>query len=227
MVSFLSRSTGRVRGVASGARKTKSRFGSTLERLSHVRIWYYERETRDLVRINQCEMIESFLDSFRDYALSVVLSLFSEITEAVLPERETADANFRLLLLASQAVKRSGKAELPLAYFSLWTVKLGGWLPPMGICARCGKELNERETLYFSSAIYAMACDRCRRGVARPFSGAAMAVARRMLSERLDKIDASAAHPQAAREITEAMLDIIESQIDKKLASRVLLESTV
>ena len=165
---FLSRSMGRVRGVAAGARKTKSRFGSTLERLSHVRIWYYERETRDLVRINQCEMIESFLDSFRDYNLSVVLSLFSEITEAVLPEREAADANFRLLLLASQAVKRTGKAELPLAYFSLWTVKLGGWLPPLGSCARCGKELDEREARYFSSATSVMVCEKCRRGVTRP-----------------------------------------------------------
>src|ERR1700690_3468823 len=122
LVSFLSRTMGRVRGVAAGARKTKSQFGSTLQTLSHVRIWYYERETRDLVRINQCEIIESFLDAFGDYASSVALALFSEITEAVLPEREPADANFRLLLLAAQAVKRTGNSELPLAYFSLWTV---------------------------------------------------------------------------------------------------------
>lgn len=227
LVSFLSRSMGRVRGVAAGARKTKSRFGSTLERLSHVRIWYYVRETRDLVRINQCEMIESFLDSFRDYALSVVLSLFSEITEAVLPEWEAADANFRLLLLASQAVKRTGKAELPLAYFSLWTVKLGGWLPVLGSCARCGKELHEREARYFSSANSAMVCEKCRRGAARLFSSEAMVAARKMLSERLDKIESVGVQSPAAREVTEAMLDIIEGQIDKKLASRLLLESPV
>ena len=65
LVSFLSRAMGRVRGVAAGARRTKSRFGSTLERLSHIRIWFFEKETRDLVRISQCEMIESFLDAFR------------------------------------------------------------------------------------------------------------------------------------------------------------------
>jgi DNA repair protein RecO (recombination protein O) len=66
LVSFLSRTMGRMRGVAAGARKPKSRFGSTLERLSHVRIWYFERETRELVRISQCEMIESFLDALGD-----------------------------------------------------------------------------------------------------------------------------------------------------------------
>src|ERR1700761_2566001 len=135
LVSFLSRTMGRVRGVAAGAKRTKSRFGSTLERLSHVRIWYYEKETRDLVRISQCEIIESFLDVFRDYATSVVLGLFSEITEGVLPEREASDANFRLLLLATQTVKHTGKTELPLAYFSLWTVKLGGWMPAVDRCA--------------------------------------------------------------------------------------------
>ena len=77
LVSFFSRSMGRVRGVAAGARKTKSRFGSTLEKLSHIRIWFFERESRDLVRISQCEMIESFLDAFGDYPSSVALALFS------------------------------------------------------------------------------------------------------------------------------------------------------
>src|ERR1700678_3800004 len=94
LVSFLSRSMGRVRGVAAGARKTKSRFGSTLERLSYIRIWFFERENRDLVCISQAEVIESFLDAFGDYASSVVLALFTEITEVVLPDREASDANF-------------------------------------------------------------------------------------------------------------------------------------
>ncbi len=142
LVSFLSRTMGRMRGVAAGARKPKSRFGATLERLSYIRIWFFERETRELVRISQCEMIESFLDAFRDYPSSVALALFSEITETVLPDREPSDANFRLLLLAAQAVKRTGKPDLPLAYFALWTVKLGGWLPSLTRCARCGDVLD-------------------------------------------------------------------------------------
>ena len=57
IVSFLSRAEGRLKGVAQGARKPKSKFGASLETLSHVRICFYERETRDLVRIQQCELI--------------------------------------------------------------------------------------------------------------------------------------------------------------------------
>jgi DNA repair protein RecO (recombination protein O) len=132
LVSFLSRSMGRVRGVAAGARRPKSRFGSTLERLSYIRIWFFERETRELVRINQCELIESFLDAHRDYGSSVALALMTEITEAVLPDREPSDASFRLLLLAAQTVKRTRNIHLPLTYFCLWTLRLGGWLPEVG-----------------------------------------------------------------------------------------------
>jgi DNA repair protein RecO (recombination protein O) len=225
LVSFLSRTMGRVRGVAAGAKRTKSRFGSTLERLSHVRIWYYEKETRDLVRISQCEIIESFLDVFRDYAASVVLGLFSEITEAVLPEREASDANFRLLLLATQTVKRTGKTELALAYFALWTVKLGGWLPSLDRCGRCGRAISAGEQHYYSASALAFMCEKCRTSGMRAFSGAAQGAARKMLTQRLDLLSEDMIQPQVAREITEAMLDIVESEIGHKLASRELLES--
>jgi len=229
LVSFLSRSMGRMRGVAAGARRPKSRFGSTLERLSHVRIWFFERETRELVRINQCEIIESFVDAFRDYDASVGLSLFSEITQAVLPDREASDATFRLLLLCVQAVKRTRKVEPALAYFTLWTVKLGGWLPPLDACSRCGKPLQGRDQLgqpsYFSPSASAIVCVNCRRPGLRAISPAALAAMRRMLAERLDRLTQEAVPPRTAREVTEPMLDVIEHQIDRKLVSRELLES--
>jgi len=240
LVSFLSRSMGRVRGVAAGARKTKSRFGSTLERLSYIRIWFFERETRDLVRISQCEVIESFLDAFGDYSSSVVLALFTEITEAVLPDREPSDANFRLLLLAAQTVKRTRKTELPLAYFGLWTVKLGGWLPPFDRCAQCGKALNVKETLYVSPRGSAVSCANCRKPGMRALSAQAVGLARKALTERLDKLVENGTDgtqesagagtpysPQAARELTDFMLDIVEYQLDKKLSSRQMLEAPV
>lgn len=229
LVSFLSRAAGRMRGVAAGARRTKSRFGSTLERLSYIRIWFFERETRELVRISQCEMIESFLDAFRDYESSVALSLFSEITQAVLPDKEAADANFRLLLLCAQTVKRTSKAEPALAYFALWTVKLGGWLPPLDKCSRCGKTLTTdsipSQPGYFSRSTSAIVCANCRRPGMRAISPAALSAAQRMLAERLDRLSEQFVPLRAAKEVAEIMLDVIEHQIDRKLMSRELLES--
>lgn len=226
LVSFLSRAMGRVRGVATGARKPKSRFGSTLERLSHVNIWFFERENRDLVRISQCEMIESFMDAFRDYASSVALAIFSEVTESVLPEHEPSDANFRLLLLASQMVKKSLKPEIPLAYFALWTVKLGGWLPALDRCGRCGEPLTDNAPVYFSTSGSVIVCGKCRRPGMRVLSPVAISLARRMFGERLDRLMESSTLNLAkpARELTDSMLDVVEHQIDRKLKSRELLE---
>lgn len=228
LVSFLSRAAGRVRGVAAGARKPKSRFGSTLERLSHVRIWYFEKETRELVRIRQCEIIESFLDAFRDYTSSVALSILSEVTESVLPDHEVSDANFRLLLLCAQTIKQTGKADLPLAYFAIWTVKLGGWLPALDRCGFCGEVLPESSPAYFARSGSAVACAKCRRSGMRAISPAAFALARRMLAERLDRLVGAPNEPgsRAVRELIATMLDVIEHQIDRKLTSRELLEPT-
>src|SRR5260370_12795032 len=77
LVSFLGRTSGRLRGVASGARRIKNRYGSTLEVLSHVQLWYVERETRDLVPIQQCELLQPFNKSQRDYGLSTGLAVIS------------------------------------------------------------------------------------------------------------------------------------------------------
>ena len=139
LVSFFGRTSGRIRGVAGGARRLKNRYGSSLELLSHVKIWYVEKETRDLVRIQQCELLESFHKAQADYALSTGLAVVSEIAERVLPEQEVAEPMFRLLLLTAREIERRGEWTLPLAYFAYWTLKLGGWLPPMDRCIVCGK----------------------------------------------------------------------------------------
>ena len=45
IVSFFTRDQGRLRGVAKRAKRLKSVFGSTLERLSQVRVSYYQKES--------------------------------------------------------------------------------------------------------------------------------------------------------------------------------------
>ena len=148
-----------------------------------------------------------------------------EVTEAVLPDHEASDPNFRLLLLSAQAVKKTGKPELAMAYFTLWTVKLGGWLPPLDACARCGRTLAPTEAAYFSRSASALMCAKCRVPGLRVISVAALAAARKMLATRLDRLSEEMIPPRAARELSDVMLDVIEHQIDRKLQARELLES--
>jgi DNA repair protein RecO (recombination protein O) len=225
LVSFFSRTHGRLRGVAARARRPKSRFGAALEPLSYIRIWFYERETRELVRINQCELIESFLDVQRDYAAAVALALASEVTEAVLAEKEPADANFRLLLLVARALKAQARPQLVLAYFALWTVRLGGWLPQLDHCGRCGAEL--KEGAYWSPA-QGLVCGRCNLPGQRAISPAALQAARRIAAEKLERLTAEWPRSNAPTEseVRDFMLDIIEYHIEKPLKSRKTLRAT-
>ena len=68
LVSFLDRQCGpRARRCDAGRGFPRAASARRWKCSSYIRIWYFERETRDLVRINQCELIESFMDVQRDY----------------------------------------------------------------------------------------------------------------------------------------------------------------
>ncbi|MGH9680870.1 MAG: DNA repair protein RecO [Candidatus Acidiferrales bacterium] len=222
LVSFFDRQAGRMKGVARGARLPKSRFGSALELLSYIRIWYFERETRELVRINQCELIESFLDVQSDYLAGASLALVSEITEAVLGEREPAPPQFRLVLLTARAIRVHGASPAVLAYFVLWTAKLGGWLGTLDRCARCGRRV-EGEALYLVPGTSELACLDCRDAWMKVISKEALSVGRRVVSGTLEHLLAGNPATDASSETLSYGLDLIEHHIEKKLNSRKIL----
>jgi DNA repair protein RecO (recombination protein O) len=224
LVSFLGRSSGRVRGVASGARRIKNRYGSTLEVLSHVQIWYTQRETRELVRIQQAELLESFHQAQTDYGLSTGLAAISEIAELVLPEHEVSEPMFRLILLTAREIERTKNWTLPLTYFAFWTVRLGGWLPRFDRCASCDTAFGSKAAFYAAHKP-GLFCENCRRPAMRPVHLEARKLAERFANERLDRIDFPGSMQESARELREACLSWIEHHGERRLATRELLET--
>ena len=224
LVSFLGRSSGRVRGVASGARRLKNRYGSTLEVLSHVQLWYVDRETRDLVRIQQAELLESFHKAQSDYGLSTGLAVISEISELVLPEHEVSEPMFRLILLAVREIERTGDWALPLSYFAFWTVRLGGWLPRFDRCAACDSPFGAQPA-FFGAHHSGLYCGKCRRPGMQVLQIEARVLAERFTSERLDRIPCEPAMRGSAKELREASLAWIELHIERRLPTRELLET--
>ncbi len=223
LVSFFGRTSGRIRGVAGGARRIKNRYGSSLELLSHVQIWYVEKETRDLVRIQQCELLESFHKAQADYGLSTGLALVSEIAERVLPEQEVAEPMFRLLLLTAREIERRGEWKLPLAYFAFWTLKLGGWMPPLDRCMNCGKRLGDAPA--FQSALFdGMHCADCRKVGMKPLSAAGRELGVKF-SAKLDEISIGPGEKEPLLELRETLLNWIELHTERKLFAREMLET--
>jgi len=225
LVSFLGRASGRVRGVAAGARRVKNRYGSTLEVLSHVQIWYVEKETRELVRIQQCELLESFHKAQSNYQLSTGLAVISETAELVLPDHEAAEPMFRLILLAVREIERTADWALPLSYFAFWTVRLGGWLPRFDRCSSCGTEFG-LGAAYHASWEPGLLCEKCRRPGMKALHLEARQLAERFTGERLDHIEDTQSLATALRELREAALNWIEHNSDRKLKTRELLETT-
>src|SRR5262245_41964416 len=88
IVSFLTRDHGRLRGIARHARRPKSNFGSGLERLSRVNMFYSQREAVELVRVESCELLHSAFALTGDYACSVAMDYLVEISEHLLPPAE-------------------------------------------------------------------------------------------------------------------------------------------
>jgi DNA repair protein RecO (recombination protein O) len=220
LVSFLSRDEGRLRGVARGARRPKSGFGASLEPLSHVRIWYYERETRDLVRVSQCELIDSFWEAQRSYNASLAFGFVAEVTENVLPERQPSDPVFRLLLATCRAMRESGLVALPLSYFSIWMLRLEGWLPSFERCSACRSELKQEA--WASEDGSGIFCRNCRTGQARAISGDALEAGRAMLRESLEALAGPGMRiPQA---LTNYVMDLLERHMEKRSVVRPTLE---
>ncbi len=225
LVSFLGRTSGRVRGVASGARRLKNRYGSTLEVLSHVQIWYVEKETRELVRIQQCELLESFHKAQSNYELSTGLAVVSEVSELVLPEHEAAEPMFRLILLTAREIERTGNWALPLSYFAFWTVRLGGWLPRFDRCGSCDSPLGEKPA-YHAAWDAGLLCEKCRRPGTKTLHHEARHLAERFTGERLDRMERETASQMSVKELREAALNWIEHHTEKRLGTRAFLEAT-
>ncbi|HEY6944298.1 MAG TPA: DNA repair protein RecO [Candidatus Acidoferrum sp.] len=224
VVSFLGRTSGRLRGVAAGARRLKNRFGSTLEILSHVQLWYVERETRELVRIQQAELLESLHKAQSDYSLSTGLAVISEIAELVLPEREVSEAMFRLILLAAREIDRTGNWQLALSYFAFWTVRLGGWLPRFDRCASCQAAFGDGPAFY--GAHHAgLFCAKCRKPGMKPLHQEARALAERFTGEKLDRIAFEKSMQSSAGELRIAAFAWIELNSERRLTTPGLLES--
>jgi DNA repair protein RecO (recombination protein O) len=137
IVSFLTRDQGKLRGVARRARRPRSPFGSGLERLSHVRMYYFQRENRELVSLDHCELIASQFLLASEYVAGVALDYIAEVSEQLLPPAEPNEKFFRLLLAVLDYLRRRQAQGVwqAVGYFTLWAVRLSGFLPDLQLSA--------------------------------------------------------------------------------------------
>ena len=185
IITILGRSTGRIRAVAKGVRRTKSRFGARLEPFTHVDLMLHPGRSLDI--ITQAEVIRPYGEPLAgDYPRYTTGVAMLETAERFTPvEKEPA---LRQLLLLIGGLRALGEAEhdprLVLDAFLLRSLAIAGYAPALEECARCGAPGNGRaraETAAaggqvrlpaFALAAGGMVCASCRPpGAAAPAAG--------------------------------------------------------
>ena len=137
IITFLTRDRGKVRAVAKGVRKTKSRFGGRLEPPTHVDLLLYEGRELDIV--TQAETLDHFGPLRDDYErLSRAVSML-EAADQVVQERQANPQLYRMLVGALQALATRDTPLVVPAFF-LKVLSLEGYRPQVDECAQCGAE---------------------------------------------------------------------------------------
>ena len=137
IVSFFTRDMGKLRAIARRAKRPKSHYGATLDRLCHVRMAYFQKDGRELASIDGAELIESQFDLIAGpsaFENSVVLDYLSEVSELLLPPHEPSEKFFRLLIAMLAELRAGGSVWKVVLYFSLWCARLQGFLPDPVVC---------------------------------------------------------------------------------------------
>ncbi len=131
VVVFLTRDFGQLRAMAYGAKSGhRNRYGSSLERLTHIRLTFSRRQHQELSVVQQCEIIRAFPDYSLNWEINLHLSYFAELLVEFSREEEEAEHLFRLSLAVLDALGRVPPA-LVARYFELWLLKLDGVLPDL------------------------------------------------------------------------------------------------
>src|ERR1700751_509330 len=98
LVTLFTRLEGKVRGGARAAKKSRRRFGGSLEPLTYVKLAYDDSERHEMARVGSCEGPNPPSASEVTYPRAVPLGHVAKLLDELLPDREANDAVFRLVL---------------------------------------------------------------------------------------------------------------------------------
>jgi DNA repair protein RecO (recombination protein O) len=164
IITLLTRQNGRIRAVARGVRRTRSRFGARLEPFTHADLMI--RPGRSLDVITQAEVIRAYGPPLAaDYPKYTAGAAMLETAERLTPvESEPAIRQFLLLIGGLRALGDAAGSQLDPgrvggdagaesldgelqaerdprlvldAYF-LRSLAVAGYAPSLDVCARCG-----------------------------------------------------------------------------------------
>jgi DNA repair protein RecO (recombination protein O) len=221
LVSFFTRSEGKLRGVARAAQRSRKRFGGALEPLTTVRVYWEDRERQELARIDSCDVLASPLTDRVDYPRAVGLAHIAEVLDELMPDREANDAIFRLTASVLTVLK-PGAVWAPLTYFDLWVVRLTGFLPELAACSVCGEVLDGGRA-FFHPLAEGLMCAQDKRLAGAELSLESRTMAAQMLRAPVESFAGEIWPKQRAADLRQFLVQRIEGHIEKRLVTATML----
>ena len=216
IVSLMTQSSGKVRCVAKGARKTKSRFGSRVEPTNHLQVQLY-RGKGDLDTLTQVESIDRFPALREDLELFARASSLLESIEVVSQDHEPNEALYTMLVRALHTVSTSD-SHLVVAGFFLKLLSHEGLAPSIDVCVLCG---SNSDLTHFSIIDGGTSCGTCRTGF--PLSVDAAALLHLALRGQMGAVLNQPPSP-ATREFDTLSQRLLEHNLERRLRSSTVLE---
>lgn len=216
IVVVMTAGRGKVRAVAKGVRKTKSRIGGRLQPPSHLALQLYEG--RELDTVTQAESLDHFGALHEDLdRLGDALALL-EAVDQVAGERH-ADPRLYQMLVGALRTLTTAPAPLLVPGFYWKLLSLDGAEPLLDRCARCGDA--GADLVAFELAEGGALCRACRTGV--PVSPEALDLVRRILGGDLGGALRHPAGPVAS-EVAALATAALEAHLERRLRVLRLLE---
>lgn len=217
IIVFLTKRRGKVRAVAKGVRKTRSKFGSRLEPMSHVALQLYEGRELDLV--TQVDSIDHFRGLREDLDRIARASAMLETADQLAQEGEVNPRLYQMLLGALRTLDASDSPLVVPAFF--WKVlALEGYRPEVEVCVVCGAAAPT-PLVAFDLESGGLLCHGCRRGTA--VSAEAVALLRQILGGQLNDALAAPASP-ASHEVDHLATRAVEHHLERRLRSVTVLD---
>ena len=211
IVTLFTRYNGKVRAVAKGIRKTKSRFGGRLEPFTRVDLVVYRG--RDLDTITSADILTSFREVREDFARLAAATAVADLVEKITPDRERAVHVYNLLLGGLRALA-GAPTESVVPAFAVKLLSLSGYHPQLTLCVGCG---TTEGLVGFSPALGGVTCETCWRDDEEAF---------RLLPDRIALLNhllaadlGQPAQNDAVAEITHALRRYAEYHLERPLRS--------
>lgn len=139
IITFYSKSLGKIRGIARGARRQKSRFGGAIEPFSVCRLNLFEKAGDSLFRISHVDLVRSSQVLREDLRLMASAARMVNVVAAITPDGDPDPLLFDTLEQGLAALPESEDSTFTALLFQIRLLGLTGFRPQTDQCAACGK----------------------------------------------------------------------------------------